>query len=101
MRFDSQFARMNCQIFSCGLSSGARGGSGRSEMFLGALRSLRRDGAACPRCCKRAARGQRRLRARGIPRRTGRLIGCVDRGWLGDASLVPELRIFAAVVVIH
>ena len=40
MRFDSQFARMNCQIFSCGLSSGARGGSGRSEMFLGALRSL-------------------------------------------------------------
>ena len=36
MRFDSQFARMNCQIFSCGLSSGARGGSGRSEMFLGA-----------------------------------------------------------------
>ena len=30
MRFDSQFARMNCQIFSCGLSSGARSGrSGR------------------------------------------------------------------------
>ena len=26
MRFDSQFARMNCQIFSCGLSSGARSG---------------------------------------------------------------------------
>ena len=25
-RFDSQFARMNCQIFSCGLSSGERGG---------------------------------------------------------------------------
>ena len=42
MRFDSQFARMNCQIFSWGLSSGARGGSGRSEMFLGALRSLAR-----------------------------------------------------------
>ena len=35
MRFDSQFACMNCQIFSCGLSSGAR--SGRSEMFFGSL----------------------------------------------------------------
>ena len=39
-RFDSQFARMNCQMFSCGLSSGERGGSGRSVMLLGALRSL-------------------------------------------------------------
>ena len=35
IRFDSQFCRMNCQIFSWGLSSGARGGSGRSDMFLG------------------------------------------------------------------
>ena len=40
-----------------------------------------------PRCCERAARGQRRLRARGVPRRTNRLIGCVDRGWTEDASL--------------
>jgi hypothetical protein len=39
-RFDSQFARMNCQMFSCGLSSGERGGSGRSEMLPGALRSF-------------------------------------------------------------
>jgi len=39
-RFDSQFARMNCQMFSCGLSSGERGGSGRSEMLAGALRPL-------------------------------------------------------------
>ena len=33
MRFDSQFARMNCQMFSWGLSSGARGGSGRSGLI--------------------------------------------------------------------
>ena len=38
--FDSQFCRMNCQIFSCGLSSGARGGSGMSERLAGTLRSL-------------------------------------------------------------
>ncbi len=40
IRFDSQFCRMNCQIFSWLLSSGARGGSGRSEMLLGILSSL-------------------------------------------------------------
>ena len=40
IRFDSQFCRMNCQMFSCGLSSGARGGSGRSERFLGNLEVL-------------------------------------------------------------
>ena len=40
MRFDSQFARMNCQIFSCGLSSGARSGrSGRGAARLGGGRS--------------------------------------------------------------
>jgi hypothetical protein len=33
-RFDSQFARMNCQMFSWGLSSGERGGSGRSAWRL-------------------------------------------------------------------
>ena len=37
MRFDSQFCRMNCQMFSWLLSSGERGGSGRSEMLLGNL----------------------------------------------------------------
>ena len=37
MRFDSQFCRINCQMFSWGLSSGARGGSGRSVMLFGAL----------------------------------------------------------------
>jgi hypothetical protein len=36
MRFESQFWRMNCQIFSWLLSSGARGGNGRSEMLLAA-----------------------------------------------------------------
>jgi hypothetical protein len=39
-RFDSQFCRMNRQIFSWLLSSGARGGSCRSDMLLGILRSL-------------------------------------------------------------
>jgi hypothetical protein len=39
-RFDNQFALMNCQMFSWGLSSGERGGSGESEMLPGALRSL-------------------------------------------------------------
>ena len=35
MRLDSQFCRMNCQMFSWGLSSGARGGSGRSDRLVG------------------------------------------------------------------
>src|SRR6266446_10224522 len=39
-RFDSQFCRMNCQMFSWLLSSGARGGSCKSEMLLGTLRAL-------------------------------------------------------------
>ena len=39
IRFDSQFCRMDCQIFSWGLGSGARGGSGRSDRLLGILRS--------------------------------------------------------------
>jgi hypothetical protein len=37
-RFDNQFALMNCQMFPWGLSSGERGGSGKSEMLPGALR---------------------------------------------------------------
>jgi hypothetical protein len=37
MQLDSQFCRMNCQIFSWPSSSGARGGSGSSEMLLGIL----------------------------------------------------------------
>jgi hypothetical protein len=39
-RFDSQFYRINCQIFSWPLSSGARGGSCKSEILLGTLRAL-------------------------------------------------------------
>ncbi len=39
MRFDSQLFRMNCQIFSWLLSSGGRGGSGKSQM-LGILSVL-------------------------------------------------------------
>ena len=35
MRLDSQFCRMNCQMFSCSFSSGERGGSGSSEMLQG------------------------------------------------------------------
>ncbi len=34
MRFESQLSRMNCQIFSIGLSSGERDGSGSSEARL-------------------------------------------------------------------
>ena len=37
MRLDSQFCRMNCQMFSWGLSSGARGGSGRNLEIFGAV----------------------------------------------------------------
>src|SRR5262249_4102011 len=37
IRFDSQFCRMNCQIFSWLLSSGARGRSCKSAMVLGAM----------------------------------------------------------------
>ena len=34
-RLESQFCRMNCQMFSWPLSSGARGGSGINDMLLG------------------------------------------------------------------
>ena len=34
-RFESQFSRMNCQMFSTGLSSGDRGGRGTSVMLAG------------------------------------------------------------------
>ena len=40
IRFDNQFCRMNCQMFSWGLSSGARGGRGRSDRLPGIFRSL-------------------------------------------------------------
>jgi hypothetical protein len=35
MRFDSQLSRMNCQTFSCGLSSGHFAGSGTMVMLAG------------------------------------------------------------------
>ena len=35
IRFDSQFCRMNSQMFSWELSSGARGGNGKSDRLLG------------------------------------------------------------------
>ena len=41
IRLDSQFWRMNCQMFSWLLSSGARGGSGRSEIIGGNPELLR------------------------------------------------------------
>src|SRR6266536_1027577 len=39
-RFESQFCRMNCQMFSWPLSSGARGGSGISKIVARELESL-------------------------------------------------------------
>src|SRR5437773_667167 len=39
-RLESQFARMNCQMFSCGLSSDERAGGGMSEMLVGTLSAL-------------------------------------------------------------
>ena len=39
-RLESQFWGMNCQTFSAGLSSGERGGSGRSVMFRGTTRAF-------------------------------------------------------------
>src|ERR1700724_3325764 len=35
MRFESQLSRMNCQMFSTGLSSGDFGGNGKSVMLSG------------------------------------------------------------------
>src|SRR5215831_16733661 len=43
IRFDNQFCRMNCQIFSWPLSSGVRGGSCKSEMLFGTLRAYPQD----------------------------------------------------------
>lgn len=40
MRFDSQFWRMNCQMFSWLFSSGERGGNGISEMLCGTFNSF-------------------------------------------------------------
>src|SRR6266480_3463817 len=54
-RFDSQFCRMNCQMFSWLLSSGARGGNCKS---LG-LRHV--DGAELSSHPVRAVRGRRNL----------------------------------------
>ena len=34
-RFESQLSRMNCQMFSTGLSSGDFGGNGKSVMLSG------------------------------------------------------------------
>ena len=38
-RFDSQFARRDCQMVSTGFSSGARGGRNIKLMFLGTTRA--------------------------------------------------------------
>ena len=40
MRFESQLSRMNCQTFSCGLSSGHLAGSGTMVMLSGTTRSV-------------------------------------------------------------
>ena len=37
MRLESQFSRMNCQMFSTGLSSGDFAGRGSRVMFLGTV----------------------------------------------------------------
>ena len=39
MRFDSQLSRMNCQMFSTGLSSGHLGGSGMRVILAGTTSS--------------------------------------------------------------
>ena len=79
MRFDSQFARMNCQIFSCGLSSGARSGrSGRGAARLGGGRS---DGVCRLQVPPLALLG----RAAGVRGAPGLLPGPMrsQAGWLG------------------
>jgi hypothetical protein len=40
IRLDSQLPRMNCQMFSLGLSSGHFGGSRTCVMFVGTMRRL-------------------------------------------------------------
>jgi hypothetical protein len=37
IRFESQFSRMNCQMFSCGFSSGRFAGNGISVMLEGTM----------------------------------------------------------------
>ena len=39
-RLDNQFSRMNCQMFSTGLSSRDRGGIGKMVMLVGTTRLL-------------------------------------------------------------
>ena len=78
MRFDSQFARMNCQIFSCGLSSGARSGrSGRGAWEVGGVTVY----VAPPRHWPFWAA----LRAAGVRGAPGLLPGPMrsQAGWLG------------------
>ena len=41
MRLDNQLSRMNCQIFSTGLSSGALGGNGMIVMLYGIVSLMR------------------------------------------------------------
>jgi hypothetical protein len=43
MQFDSQFCRMNCQMFSWLLSSGERGGNGSREMLVGMRQASNRS----------------------------------------------------------
>jgi len=59
MRFDSQFWRMNCQMFSWLLSSGDCGGDGRSDMVVGTLSSAPQLLLnPCPTSASRAARSR-------------------------------------------
>src|ERR1700741_2137049 len=101
-RFDSQFWRMNCQIFSWLFSSGERGGNGISEMLCGTFSSfalpaglIEDDDGVGARAdlggdlvemklhgfavTKKGGPKRRRFRAQGIRHRTGTSIACVDR----------------------
>src|SRR6202011_4732007 len=74
-RFESQLSRMNCQMFSTGLSSGDFGGDGKSVMLSGMIPPDQEEGWRARRarpqarfppdeapwlhCCRRVVRARR------------------------------------------
>ena len=77
MRFESQLSRMNCQMFSCGFSSGHLAGSGMRVMLEGTFKPARKmpsglineDGGVCVRRNLRGDLGEMQVHRLGVATR--------------------------------